>query len=61
MHNLYHVQDDDRPMYVIAESYGEAVKKWKEFVAEENELNIEEIDDPSGVLAICREDDLILI
>ena len=36
--NLYHVQDADRPMYVVAFSYGHAVELWEEVIREENDI-----------------------
>lgn len=35
--NLYHVQDDDRPMHVVAADFGDAVKRWQEQIRAENE------------------------
>ena len=57
--NLYHVQDADRPMWVIASDYGNAVLKWKALVAEENNESIGEVVDPQGVSFVCEEIDLI--
>lgn len=46
---LYHIQDSDRPAYVLAKSYTSAVHQWKCVIARENEIPIEEVDDPQGV------------
>lgn len=53
---LYHVQDDDRPMYVVANSFSHAISKWKDVIMEENDG---EASDPKGVCLICEDDDLI--
>src|ERR1041385_685774 len=34
---LFHVQDSDRPGWVIAENFAEAVRKWETAVAKEND------------------------
>jgi hypothetical protein len=56
---LYHVQDSDRPMWVIANDYGDAVDSWKKFVAQENDMSYLEVEEPRGVQFICDRDDLI--
>ena len=58
--NLYHVQDDDQPMWVIANDYGDAVHKWKLQISEMDQMSISEVDDPRGVAFVCAEEDLIL-
>jgi len=57
---LYHVQDDDRPAFVVAEDYAEAINKWTQAVALEEDLDPESIDDPLGIALICDTDQLIL-
>lgn len=50
MIRLFHIQDSDRPCYVIAEDYQLAVNKWKEQIMKENEIqDIEEVYEPQGV------------
>lgn len=44
--NLYEVQDDDRPFYVVALSWQDALKKWQEKIIEENPDEDWEGDDP---------------
>jgi hypothetical protein len=56
---LYHIQDVDRPMWVIASGYGHAVSKWKTLVAKENEIKESEVEDPETVDFICYDDEII--
>ena len=58
--NLYHVQDNDRPMWVLANDYGEAVVKWKLRMAQEDQIALNDVADPEGVQFICYADELIL-
>lgn len=58
--NIYHIQDPDRPMWVISESYQDAIKQWKEFVAQENDTPVAEVDDPAGVHLVCQHDELLI-
>lgn len=53
--NLYYIQDSDRPMWVIAANWLEAIEKWKAKIREENDG---ECDEPQGVQLICDEDEL---
>lgn len=55
--NLYHVQDSDRPMWVIAATWGGAVEKWKAKIREENGGVCD--DEPQGVQFVCDEDELL--
>ena len=57
--HLYHVQDDDRPMYVVATSWIDALSRWKEQVSAENEESIEETAEPNGIARVCDDGDLI--
>lgn len=56
---LFHVQDSDRPMYVVAENWEKALRKWRNCVAAENEGTDPEDHEPSGIQYVCDEDDLI--
>ena len=63
MPKLYHVQDHDRPMWVVAESYQDAVDRWKEKIAEENPEDCptkDDVEDPQGVQFVCDDDELLL-
>ena len=55
---LYHIQDPDRPMYVVAANWQDALSRWKSHIREENDG--EEGDEPSGITIIAEEDDLII-
>jgi len=60
---LYRVQDDDRPMYVVAANYAEAVEKWRKFIFEDDPKSyrkISDVEDPKGVQIICDKEDIIL-
>ena len=52
--SLFLVQDDDRPMWVIALSYTEAVRKWRELIAEENGLAEVDVGRPDRHPAYLR-------
>lgn len=56
---LFNVQDSDRPMWVVAESYGAAVEKWIKFVAKENDMEPEDVEAPDGVMLVCHDDEFI--
>ena len=58
--NLYHVQDADRPMWVVAGTYGDAVEIWKRHIAPENKCLPADIEDPLGISLVCEANDLIL-
>lgn len=55
---LYYVQDDDRPGYVVADSYQAAEAKWLNAVSQENEGEL--IDSPSGITLLCKDQELIV-
>jgi hypothetical protein len=57
MVSLYHVQHPEYPAWVVAESYGQAVEKWKEANGSPEEPLEEE---PESVSVFCTGDDLIL-
>lgn len=57
--NLYHIQDDDRPMWVLANSWSDALAKWKTVVAAENDMKAEEVSEPNGIAIVCESDDVI--
>jgi len=55
---LYHVQDPDRPMFVVALSMQDAVSRWEAHIREENDCDAG--DPPQGVTHTCDERDLLL-
>lgn len=56
--SLFHVQDGDRPMWVIAENYGQAAERWREQIAKENPDDDCGDDQPDGVSLIASGTDL---
>jgi hypothetical protein len=57
--SLFLVQDGDRPMWVIALSFAEAVRKWRELIAEENGCAEADVAGPTGIQHICDDDEFI--
>lgn len=60
--NLYQIQDDDRPMYVVATDYEHARQRWELVVRSENpdELLADGPIYPKGVTHLCERYDLLL-
>ncbi len=56
--NLYHIQDDDRPMYVVGTSWQDALKAWQRVIGAENNHPPEEAD-PTGITLIAKDEELI--
>lgn len=56
---LFHVQDNERPMYVVAKSFGDAFDRWAQHIAGENDCAPEDLEPPSGVSFVCDADDLL--
>jgi len=56
---LYHIQDDDRPMWVMARDYSHAVSKWMVAVAQENKMEVKDVEEPRGVQLVCEDNDFI--
>lgn len=61
-HNLYLVQDSDRPMHVVAGDFGAAVARWEKAVRAENEGAIGPDDKvtPQCVQLVCEASELLL-
>lgn len=38
MSNLYHIQDDDRPIYIVADSWQHALDEWRTIIRREKLL-----------------------
>ncbi|MGE0289341.1 MAG: hypothetical protein AB7I42_24085 [Bradyrhizobium sp.] len=55
---LYNVQDAERPMFVVAETFAQAIARWTALVQFENPGV--EIDPPQGVQFIADDDELLL-
>lgn len=57
---LYHIQDGDRPMYVIALSWQGALTAWQNIVARENKGTLPFEHDPQGISFIADDADIII-
>ena len=58
--NLYHIQDSDRPMYVVAKDWVDALNKCKSLIVKENDIPPDdEPDEPDGIMLVAGDDDLI--
>lgn len=58
---LFHVQDGDRPLYVVAETFEEAHGKWESVIRAENEMDAsEDCEMPDGISCVCDKTDLVL-
>lgn len=55
--NLYHIQDSDRPMYVVAEDWQVALTRWKAHIRLENDGD--EGDEPDGIALVAKKVDLL--
>ncbi|MCP3962409.1 MAG: hypothetical protein GY719_31595 [bacterium] len=53
---LFRIQDGDRPMYVIASDWSDAVERWTDRMRVENP-DCEEIEGPDGVQLLAENDD----
>lgn len=56
---LFQIQDSDRPMWIVAQNYGEAEDKWRKLVAKENDMSPEDIESPYGISFICEDNDFM--
>lgn len=55
---LFNVQDKERPMFVVAASFLDALARWTTLIQSENPG--EDIEPPQGVQFIADEDELLL-
>lgn len=55
---LFHVQDQDRPGYVVADNFEHALEKWRSAMKRENDGDVG--DEPDGVAMVCDDEDLII-
>ena len=58
--NLFLVQDADRPMYVVADGFQDALNRWSQLIAAENNCAVDEIDMPDGIQYVASGDDFIV-
>lgn len=60
MSPLFHVQDSDRPLWIVARDFGHAVEKWRDVIRRENNLDPSDNEDmPTGVQHVCDDDDFV--
>ena len=57
---LFQIKDYDRPMWVVADNWTEALEKWKTVIANENDYPEEDVTEPLGIDFICDDNDLIV-
>lgn len=55
---LFQIQDSDRPAFVLAQNYNQAVGRWQHAVAIENDGEMGE--PPQGVALVADDEDLVL-
>lgn len=55
---LFLVQDSDRPLYVLAESWQDALEKWRARIYDENP-GLEVEWDPDGISLVADTNDII--
>lgn len=56
---LYLIQDPDRPMHVVAGSWENALFKWKQFIAAENDMKPCDVEQPQGIMLVAGANDLL--
>jgi len=57
---LYQIQDADRPGFVFAANFSEAIARWSHAVAVENECDVTAVEPPSGVNHLADDEDIII-
>jgi hypothetical protein len=55
---LYQIQDGDRPCWVVATTWDDALTQWRAVIAREND-DMDEAE-PEGIARICDDDELII-
>jgi hypothetical protein len=56
---LFHVQDADRPLYVLARDYSSALHRWIERIASENHLTPADTEPPDGIALVARAEEVL--
>lgn len=57
---LFLVQDSDRPMYVIAESFDSAHDAWLDLMCEENECERNDVEPCHGIQRVAASDEFLV-
>lgn len=55
---LFQVQDNERPMYLVATDWAQALDGWRRIIAAENDG---EVIEPQGITLVCDSDELVLL
>lgn len=58
--NIYLVQDIERPLWVVATSYTEALIRWEQNAARENDCAVWELDAPQGIQLVAEYDEVLI-
>lgn len=58
--HLFHVKDSERPMFVIAADWSEALEAWRALIASENDGVLGPSENPLGIDHLCSSDELLL-
>lgn len=58
---LFLVQDDDRPMYVLAADFNAALRVYRErMLVEDPELRPQDVPDPKGIQWVADADEVLI-
>lgn len=58
---LFHVKDDDRPLYVVAHDWNGALEAWRTVIAAENDGVLGPAENPLGIDHVCSPDELLVM
>ncbi len=56
---LFWVQDSDRPLWIKADNWQDALAQWKSVIAIENEMEEKDVDEPQGINFVADDRDLV--
>lgn len=59
MNKLFHIQDSDRPIWVVATDWQDALNKWRKLIVEENGDD-EASANPDGIEWVCDSNELLI-
>lgn len=57
---LFRVQDADRPMFMLAASWTEALQAWKAQIAFENEMAVADVEEPRGIELVAEASEILI-
>lgn len=68
MNKLFHVQDADRPMFIVAADWTAALEAWRNLISREDDLDTMmrfqpelRLIEPEGIMLVCGSDDLLIV